>query len=134
MDEVRQRTWFGAVHGLRILFGAAYLFFGANFYLHLVDMGAARNPPFVALMADSGYFHLVKGTQVLGGALLLANRYVAIGLILLSAVTLNIVVFYLAMYRAEYEIATVFAAVNVVLLWAYRREFLPLLRSRVQPS
>lgn len=111
----------------RLLFGGAYLIFGANFYLHLLPLGAARNPPFILMMTDSGFFHLVKGAQVLGGLLLVCNQYVALGLLLLTAVTVNIVVFYLTMYHAEYEVAAVFAGLNLFLLWSYRRALAPLL-------
>ena len=120
-----------AVLVARLLFGGAYLFFGANYYLHLLPMGAARNPPFIMMMAESGFFHLVKGAQVVGGMLLVCNQFVVLGLVLLTAVTLNIVVFYLTMYRTEYEVAAVFGSLNLFLLWSYRRALLPVLRRSV---
>lgn len=134
MEVTSRRFWHASVHALRIVFGAVYLFFGLNFYLHFVDLGAARNPPFISLMIESGFFHLVKGSQLLGGGLLLINRYVVFGLLLLSATTINIVAFYLTFHRAEYGVAGVFGLVNLILLWAYRREYLPLLRARTYPS
>ena len=120
-----------AVLVARLLFGGAYLFFGANHYLHLLPMGAARNPPFILMMTESGFFHLVKGAQVLGGLLLVCNQFVIVGLTLLTAVTLNIVVFYLTMYRAEYEVAAVFGSLNLFLLWSYRHALAPLLRRSI---
>lgn len=124
---MQQRGWLSyAVTATRLLFGLGYLFFGANFYFHFVDMGAARSPPFIAMMISSGYFHLVKGAQVLGGLLLITNRCVGFGLLLLSAVTINIVVFYLTIYKAEYQVAAILAAVNAFLLWAYRKNWRPL--------
>jgi len=116
------RIWRGLIHAVRVLLGSAYAFFGANFYLHLIDMGAARNPHFVTMMTDSGYLHLVKGAQLLGG------------LLLLTAVTVSIIAFHLTMYRAEYDVAIAFGACNLLLPWAYRHEFVPLLRLRARPS
>ncbi|HPF26835.1 MAG TPA: hypothetical protein P5528_03630 [Steroidobacteraceae bacterium] len=119
-----------ALTAARLLFGLAYLVFGLNSYLHILPMGEARNPPFIAMMVDSGYFHLVKGTQIVGGALLVLNQFVVLALVLLTAMTVNIVVFYLTMYRAEYEVAAVFGALNVLLLWAYRRPLAALFQRR----
>lgn len=118
--------WSQGVTAARLLFGFFYLFFGANFYFHFVDMGAARNPPFIEMMVSSGYFHLVKGAQVLGGLLLMANRFVVLGLLLLTAVTVNIATFYVTIYRAEYAVAAILAAFNLFLLWSYRGDLRPL--------
>jgi putative oxidoreductase len=47
-------------------------------------------------MIKSHYFWLVAGAQVLGGALLLVNRYVTLGLVILAGVIVNILAFHLA--------------------------------------
>ena len=40
--------------------------------------------------------------------------------------TVNIVTFYVTIYRAEYAVAAILAAFNLFLLWSYRGDLRPL--------
>ena len=71
-----------------LLLGVAFIYFGFNFWFN------PPNPPagsFIALMKDSGYLGLIKGLEVIGGALLIFPRTRAWGLVLVGAVLFNIV-------------------------------------------
>jgi len=77
----------------RLLLGAIFVFFGSNILFHFLP-----NPPippgplkdFMTVMFSTHYIEVVGFFQVLGGLLLLINRYVAVGLIILAALIVNI--------------------------------------------
>src|SRR3954464_8893004 len=85
----------------RVLLGLMFFVFGLNGFLNFMK---PPQPP-TGLVADfmnvmmikSHYFWLVAACQVLGGALLLVNRYVTLGLVILAAIIVNILTFHLAM-------------------------------------
>src|SRR3954467_14761815 len=84
----------------RTLLGLAFVVFGLNGFLNF--MKPPQPPTGViaefmdVMMIKSHYFWLVAGCQVLGGALLLVNRFVALGVVILAAVIVNILAFHLA--------------------------------------
>jgi len=99
----------------RYLLGIIFLVFGLNGFLHFIPMP----PPKGALAAQFGgaifashYWIVVFGVQVLGGVLLLVNRYVVLALVLLGPVIVNIFFFHALMAPEGLPLAIV-----VVLLW-----------------
>ena len=88
----------------RLLLGAAFFVFGMDGFLHfmpspegITDAGGA----FMGALAAAGYmFPLIKGTELLAGALLLANRSVPLALVLLAPVLVNIVLFHVFLMPA----------------------------------
>src|SRR6202790_1595200 len=99
----------------RILLGLIFLVFGLNGFLHFIPMppptGLAGQ--FFAAIFVSHYWVVIFGVQVLGGLLLLANRFVPLALVLLGPVIVNIFFFHALMAPAGLPLAIV-----VVLLWA----------------
>ena len=100
----------------RYLLGLIFVVFGLNGFLHFIPMP----PPKGALAAQFGgaifashYWIVVFGVQLLGGVLLLLNRYVVLALVLLGAVIVNIFFFHAFMAPEGLPLAIV-----VVLLWA----------------
>jgi putative oxidoreductase len=80
----------------RILLGLLFLVFGLNGFLHFIPMPP---PPglagqYMGALFVSHYLVVVFLLQVVGGALLLAGRYVPLGLLLLGPVLVNIVLFH----------------------------------------
>jgi putative oxidoreductase len=110
----------------RILLGLVFLVFGLNGFLHFIPMGpmpAGTAGQFIGALFQSHYVYVVSGLQVLGGVLLLVNRYVPLGLVLLGPVIVNIFFFHLLMAPSGLPLAIV-----VVILWAivalrYRQYF-----------
>lgn len=83
----------------RIIMGLIFVIFGLNGFLNFIK---GPLPPglagqFVGAFIQSHYVWLVAGTQVIGGVLMLAGRYVPLGLTLLAAVIVNIDVFHITM-------------------------------------
>jgi putative oxidoreductase len=99
----------------RILLGLVFLVFGLNGFLHFIPSGpmpTGAAGQFIGALISSHYFMVIAGLQVLGGALLLVNRYVPLALVILGPVIVNIFFFHALMAPAGLPLALV-----VVVLW-----------------
>ena len=82
-------------------------------------------------LAASGFtLPLLFATQTVGGALLLARRFVALALILLAPIIVNIVLFHFFIDPAGIPRALFVLMLEVFLAWAYRASFRPVLHAR----
>ena len=121
----------------RLALGAGFLVFGLNGFLHF-----APTPPvpeaaggFLGALAATGYmFPLIKGTEVVAGALLLANRYVPLALALLAPVLVNIVAFHAFLAPAGLALPVVLLAAELALAWAYRGTYASMLTARASST
>jgi hypothetical protein len=75
-------------------------------------------------------FPLIKGTEVIVGALLLTNRFVPLALVLLAPVIVNIVLFHAFLAPEGIAMAIVLVALQLFLAWTHRRAYRPLLAAR----
>jgi len=98
----------------RILMGLAFLVFGLNGFLHFIPgaMPAGTAGQFMGALVESRYFMVIAALQILGGALLLVNRYVPLALVILGPVIVNIFFFHLLMAPSGLP-----QAIVVVILW-----------------
>jgi hypothetical protein len=123
-------------HAARILLGLAFFAFGLNGFI-----GFLPNPPhsgeagaFLGALAATGYmFPLIKGTETIVGAMLLGNRFVPLGLVLLAPVLVNIVAFHAVLEPASIGLPLVLTGLEVFLAWAYRDAFRSLLVPAAEP-
>ena len=88
----------------------------------------------IAMMKTGYLFHLVKGTEVVVGALLLLNRFVPLALTILAPVIVNIVAFHTFLMPAGLAIPLVIVALEIYLAWTYRHVYRPMLARRVTPA
>lgn len=121
--------------GARVLLGLCFFVFGLDGFLHFVPQPA--EPPSqgamelgVAMMKSGYLFQLVKGTEVLCGALLLANRFVPLALVILAPVVVNIVAFNVFLAPMGIPMVAVILAIHVYLAWTHRDAYRPLLVAR----
>lgn len=117
----------------RVLLGLVFFVFGLNGFLHFIPEpshdGVAAT--FLGGLAASGYFFpLLKGTEVVAGALLLANRFVPLALVVLAPVIVNIVAFHAALDPKGLGLAIVLLALEIGLAYAHRKAFAPILSAR----
>ena len=84
------------------LLGLMFVVFGLNFWFHFI---ATPMPPegspaaaFLGAMFGSGYLATVKVVEVVGGLALLCSCTRRLGIILIGAVTFNIVTFHVAFF------------------------------------
>ncbi len=99
----------------RVLLGLIFLVFGLNGFLHFIPMPPPRGAAaqFMGALFASSYWRIIFGVQVLGGLLLLVNRFVPLALAMLGAVIFNIVFFHIFMAPSGLPLAII-----VVLLWS----------------
>ena len=97
------------------LAGLIFLVFGLNGFLHFIPLpppsGVAGQ--FMGALYVSHYLTLIFGLQVVGSALLLANRFVPLALAVLAPVIVNILSFHALMASSGLPLAVV-----VPLPWA----------------
>jgi putative oxidoreductase len=98
----------------RLLLGLLFLVFGLNGFLHFIPMppptGLAGQ--FFTVISNSHYWIVIFGVQLIGGLLLLVNKYVPLALVLLGPVIVNILAFHAFMAPAGLPLAII-----VAILW-----------------
>lgn len=122
---------------VRILFGLMFFVFGLNGFLNFLPKPTAGMPePALALLGalmHSGYlFSLIKGVEVVAGALLLSNFFVPLALALLAPIIVNIVAFHVLLAPSGAAMAVVILLIELYLAWSYREVFRPMLAARVR--
>ena len=123
----------------RILLGASFVFFGANIlhpFLHMPApvTGTAVGNWQVAMMA-SGWMKAIGLFQLLGGLLVLFGGTLPLGLCILCPITVNILLFHICFLGGTGIGPGAFTAVlELVLLWAYRRNFSGILTAAAVPT
>lgn len=124
----------------RVLLGLVFFVFGLNGFLNFMPPPPKETLPaalvaFSEAMINTGYlFALVKGTEVLVGALLLLNRFVPLALTLIAPVIVNIVAVHVLLAPSGAVISIVILALELYLAWAYRSAFRPMLAARISPG
>jgi len=105
--------------------GLIFTVFGLNGFLHFIPTpqypGIAGQ--FLGAIFSSHFYIVVFLTQVVGGLLLLANRYVPLALLLLGPVLVNILNFHISMYPATIALALAATAFWLVLFFRMRSAF-----------
>ena len=118
----------------RILLGLLFLVFGLNGFLHFIPMPP---PPglagqFMGALFVSHYLIFVFSVQVIGGALLLANRFVPLALILLGPILVNILLFHSLMAPEGLPVALFATVLWAIVFYAVHRAFAGVFLQRVQ--
>ncbi len=111
------------VLGVRILTGLIWVVFGLNGFLHFIPMPpfSGKAGAFMGALAAAGYmFPLIKGTEILGGVLLLTGRFAPLGLVLLAPVAVNIFAFHLFLAPAGMIMPLILIAGGLFLAWQHR--------------
>src|ERR1017187_10424147 len=110
----------------RILMGLVFVVFGLNGFLHFIPAGpmpSGAAGEFLDAIVKSHYFLVIAAVQILGGLLLLVNRFVPLALVILGPVIVNIFFFHLMMAPSGLPLA-----LGVVVLWgivaARQRQYL----------
>ena len=121
----------------RILLGLVFFVFGLNGFLHFIPQPPMSGPPadFIGALIATGYlFPLLKATEVIAGALLLAGRYVPLALALLAPVVVNIVFFHLFLAPSGLAVPIVVLLLEIFLAWTYRAAYRPMLAANAKPE
>ncbi|HEV7924409.1 MAG TPA: DoxX family membrane protein [Verrucomicrobiae bacterium] len=115
----------------RVLVGLVFVVFGLNIFLQFLHQppppsGAAGD--FAKALFVSHYLYAVGALQIIGGALLLAGRFVPLGLTLLGPVIVSILLFHILLNPTGLPIALFVAVLALVVLWHHRASFAGLVK------
>jgi len=110
----------------RLLLGLIVVVFGLNAFFNVLNMGPMPSGlagQFIGALAQSHYFWVVAALQVAGGALLLVNRFVPLGLVLLGPVIVNILLYHLFLNLTGIGLAIVVAILWLIVFYGHRQYF-----------
>jgi uncharacterized membrane protein YphA (DoxX/SURF4 family) len=110
----------------RLLLGLAFFVLGLNGFLQFLNMGPMPTGlagQFMGALFQSHYFWVVAGLQVIGGALLLVNRFVPLALVLLGPVIVNILLYHFLLNPSGMGLALVVTVLWFIVFYAYRQYF-----------
>ena len=114
----------------RILLGLIYFVFGLNFFLHFLPTPPPHGgvaDAFTGGLFQSGYFFpLLKGLEVVLGAMLLIQYFVPLALVVLAPISINILLFHAFLSPENTIMGIVIVLANFYLAWAYRSYYKPL--------
>lgn len=116
------------------LAGVIFLVFGLNGFMHFIPMppptGVAGQ--FMGALYVSHFYVVIFAAQAIGGALLLANRFVPLALTVLAPVLVNILAFHITMVPAGLPFALFVTVLWFLVFASVRSAFAPLFQSRWQ--
>jgi len=118
----------------RIFLGLLFTFAG-GFGLYLVISATPMPQPpglagdFQHVFFASHWVLFVQVIQLIGGILLLINRFVPLALLMLAGVIYNIIVYHITMQPAQLPFIALVVACWIVVALRHRTSFEPLLRA-----
>lgn len=110
----------------RLLLGLVFVVFGLNGFLNFLDMGPMPTGlagQFIGALFLSHYFWAVAALQVIGGVLLLVNRFVPLGLVLLGPVIVNILLYHVFLNPAGMALAVLVTILWFIVFYGHRQYF-----------
>ena len=110
----------------RLLLGLIFVVFGLNGFLNFISTGPMPTGlagQFIAALIASHYFWVVGALQIVGGALLLVNRYVPLALVLLGPVIVNILSYHVFLHPTGIVMAIVVAVLWGIVFYSHRQYF-----------
>jgi putative oxidoreductase len=120
----------------RFLLGLIFLVFGLNGFLHFIPMpppsGVAGQ--FLGSMFVTKYLLFVFAIQLIGGVLLLINRYVPLALTILGPIIVNILLFHSLMNPAGLGLALFVTILWGVVFASVRSAFAGIFQARVETT
>ena len=110
----------------RILLGLIVVVFGLNGFLNFLSMGpmpTGMAGQFMGALIVSHYYWVIAALQVVGGALLLVNRFVPLALVLLGPIIVNIICFHVFMNPSGAVPAAVVTVLWLIVFYGNRQNF-----------
>ena len=119
----------------RYLLGLMFLVFGSNDFLNFIPMGRlpkGLGGQFLAVLIAAHFFYVVGAVMAVSGILLLANRFVGLGLTLLAPVLFNILVYHLMMDPGGIGMGAFATLLWLLVAWEHRTVFARLFTARLE--
>jgi putative oxidoreductase len=111
---------------VRLLLGLAFVVFGLNGFLNFLNMGPVPTGlagQFIGALFLSHYYWAIAALQILGGALLLVNRFVPLALVLLGPVIVNILLYHVFLNPAGIRMAIIVTILWFIVFYSNRQRF-----------
>jgi hypothetical protein len=119
----------------RYLLGLMFTVFGANMLKPFIPMGPMPTGlagQFTVALFAAHYFYVVGTIMVTSGVLLLANRFVGLGLVLLGPVLFNILTYHLLMNPSGIGMGAFATLLWLLVAWQHRVVFERLFAARLE--
>jgi putative oxidoreductase len=119
----------------RYLLGLMFLVFGSNMFLSFIPMGPMPTGlagQFTVALFAAHYFYVVGAIMVISAILLLANRFVGLGLTLLGPVLFNILMFHILMNPSGVGMGAFATLLWLLVAWEHRVVFARLFAARLE--
>ena len=120
----------------RLLLGLIFLVFGLNAFLQFLNMpmptGLAGQ--FIGALFMSHYLWVVAALQIIGGLLLLVNRFVPLALVLLGPVIVNILLYHLLLNPSGIGMALLVTILWFIVFYAHRQYFSGIFVQKATPQ
>ncbi len=110
----------------RLLLGLIFVVLGLNGFLNFLSMGPMPTGlagQFIGALFLSHYFWVVAALQIVGGVLLLVNRFVPLALVLLGPVIVNILLYHLFLNLTGIALAIVVTILWFIVFYGHRQYF-----------
>jgi uncharacterized membrane protein YphA (DoxX/SURF4 family) len=130
---------------LRLWLGAWMVVNGLNYWLPIFPQPLGSQPlasQLLVTMIETGMFDVAKAVEVIGGLLLLAGRFIPLALAMLLPV--SAIVFFnggilqdrldVFWFRGLPYMGTMTLYINLILIFAHIRYYLPIFTQRTQPG
>ncbi len=115
--------------GLRILFGIFCLVFGLNKFLNFLAFPEIPGDggTLMGIYFTSGFLKIIGVLEILGGIALLANKFVPLALIIMTAIMFNALLFHALHDPANIAGAVLGYVLSLALVYAHKERFQSLL-------
>ena len=122
---------------IRVLLGLLFAVVGLSGFLNFLPQPSTPMSPGAtaflgALMATKYMFPLISATQLIVGVLLLSNRFVPLALTLLAPFMVNSILFHLFLEPSGRPMAFIVLALQLYLVWTYRKSYRAVLSARAE--
>jgi putative oxidoreductase len=125
------------VLAVRILLGLTFVVFGANFFLNLFDLPRPTPTPaaahFMTAITTTHYMKIIKVFEISGGVLLLTGLFAPLGLVLVTPVIVNIILYDFVL-MGQPGLGIPLLAMALFLIWAYRPYFASVFTFNAKPA
>ncbi len=114
-----------AVIAARILLGLPFLVFGANVIHPFIPMQTIPGDAgtLSTIMFQHGWFFFIGTLYLIAGALLVAGKYVPVGLVLLGPILVVILLFHITLAPTGVGFGAVLTLLEIFLIYAYWPSF-----------
>ena len=118
----------------RLLLGLISVVFGLNGFLNFLNMGPMPTGlagQFMGALVLSHYYWVIAALQIVGGVLLLVNRFVPVALVLLGPIIVNIICYHIFLNHSGAAPAALVTVLWLLVFYGNRQPFSGIFAQRV---